>query len=228
MKGKEKFTLIELLVVIAIIAILAAMLLPALNSARESARQSQCTSQLKQIQLAETLYSDDNNEWILVSYDKIGELWTQYLTSYLGKATRKDKVFLCPSESIPVTGSSTTGFHYSHYGNNAYLSGSSASAYAFMRKRSGVRKPTLALHHADSNRQNTYVTSDCYWLGYRHGNRKHPINTMANPAQGGNAVTSYLDGHVEPRIWQSFIGKENFNGVTNYGFDLNSDGRVAF
>lgn len=56
------FTLIELLVVIAIIAILAAMLLPALSAARESARESQCTGKLKQLALANILYSGDNTD----------------------------------------------------------------------------------------------------------------------------------------------------------------------
>ena len=56
------FTLIELLVVIAIIAILAAMLLPALSAARESAKESNCTSKMKQLGLANILYSGDFNE----------------------------------------------------------------------------------------------------------------------------------------------------------------------
>lgn len=60
--ARRGFTLIELLVVIAIIAILAAILFPVFAKAREKARQTQCTSNQRQIVLAALMWAQENDE----------------------------------------------------------------------------------------------------------------------------------------------------------------------
>jgi prepilin-type N-terminal cleavage/methylation domain-containing protein/prepilin-type processing-associated H-X9-DG protein len=69
MRRRTGFTLIELLVVIAIIAILAAILFPVFAQAREKARATTCLSNLKQVGLGLTLYTQDYDDTLPIHTD---------------------------------------------------------------------------------------------------------------------------------------------------------------
>jgi len=105
------FTLIELLVVVAIIAILAALLLPALQSAKESARAAKCLSNLKQLGIAATVYTDDHegncidqgglwNDYAANSSQIVmpGERWAVWLDRIFPYIGKNVEVLECPSQ----------------------------------------------------------------------------------------------------------------------------------
>ncbi|HEY3329988.1 MAG TPA: DUF1559 domain-containing protein [Capsulimonadaceae bacterium] len=104
---KTGFTLIELLVVIAIIAILAAILFPVFATAREKARQTNCSSNLKQMGLATLQYMQDYDETAPIGYwsDGIGAHevdWYVIIMPYVaGKNTNTGLLNTCSSSPNP-------------------------------------------------------------------------------------------------------------------------------
>jgi prepilin-type N-terminal cleavage/methylation domain-containing protein len=122
MKGKYRrsleFTLIELLVVIAIIAILAALLLPSLNMGRELAKRISCAGNMRQIYLAETMYSNDYNSRLPRGCDSlayfINFFWTPYLNCATSTPLPKGSLF-CP-KAQKVEGASIYYTSYSQTG----------------------------------------------------------------------------------------------------------------
>ena len=106
MKHKLGFTLIELLVVIAIIAILAAILFPVFAKAKQSAQISVCTSNMRQIGTAVTLYSESWNGytpqacniWSLGHPYYKSDIWNYF--EALSKYTKGISVFVCPGQPV--------------------------------------------------------------------------------------------------------------------------------
>jgi prepilin-type N-terminal cleavage/methylation domain-containing protein/prepilin-type processing-associated H-X9-DG protein len=110
MKRRRGFTLIELLVVIAIIAVLIALLLPAVQSAREAARRSQCTNNLKQLGLGlHNVYSAENR--FPPGANDNGAMWSAWLTPYFEQVALKNAMWILPEnghiddDAIGVPGS---------------------------------------------------------------------------------------------------------------------------
>jgi prepilin-type N-terminal cleavage/methylation domain-containing protein/prepilin-type processing-associated H-X9-DG protein len=102
--ARGAFTLIELLVVIAIIAILAGLLFPVFAQAREKGRQSYCLSNLRQMGMAMTLYTEDWEGFYPPVIQRngrrpinFGVSWMQLISPYL----KSQSVFIDLSSGYP-------------------------------------------------------------------------------------------------------------------------------
>ena len=107
--ARHGFTLIELLVVIAIIAILAAILFPVFQKVRENARRASCQSNMKQIALSVTQYTQDYDEKFPngnANYNGQGIGWAGEVYPYI----KSVGVFKCPDDSTsPATAAGPRG-----------------------------------------------------------------------------------------------------------------------
>ncbi len=121
-RSRQGFTLIELLVVIAIIAILAAILFPVFQKVRENARKIACLSNMKQIGLSFTQYTQDYDENLPTGGNPLGQGWAGRVYPYV----KSTGVFKCPDHTagVHVNTSVTpnvTGYPISYAGNFNFM-----------------------------------------------------------------------------------------------------------
>ena len=139
-RHKFAFTLVELLVVIAIIAMLVALLLPAVQSAREAARRTQCINNLKQLGIALHSFESAFGTFPSGSPQVAGadsgylspqaQILPQIEESAVGQLIDPDRgpfdepnysaaaaqpaIFLCPSDNQPIEGQTDMGWNNYH------------------------------------------------------------------------------------------------------------------
>ena len=172
MRKDKGFTLIELLVVIAIIAILAAILFPVYARLKEKARQTQCTSNFRQLGVACAMYESDYDGVVMPAWgsdfdwnDALktkNNTWPALIDSYvrtLYKGTGASDwgmrgIYRCPS-AWPVTKAGTAqgnewleryyGYNFYYLGHGTNNAGDVTGPAALLVPTDAVKRPTATI-----------------------------------------------------------------------------------
>lgn len=223
--SRSAFTLIELLIVIAIISVLVAVLLPVLAGVRERSRQTACASNLRQLGLAFTEYTQDNEEALPGAYccsdgnaDKASG-WIAYnafpanvpgnhfgaITGRVYPYIKNINVFICPDDSE----AEKSGNSYAV--NSCALATKSASGLYPGKILAAFQTPSnLMLIGEEGAHGPLDGSTDDGFLRYQN-------NVFSARHHGGSNI-AFIDGHVR---WFSLerIKSQGIQAQTSDGSD---------
>ncbi|HUO56288.1 MAG TPA: prepilin-type N-terminal cleavage/methylation domain-containing protein [Candidatus Paceibacterota bacterium] len=154
------FTLVEILVVIAIIGILAAIILVSLSAARAQARDTQRISDIKQIQLALSLY-----------YDACGEFPTDIYVSSNSCPGNASITGIAPSfiSVVPLDPSTGSKYKYTPIGVVGAVCNSSNLVASYHLGATLETTDSALANDADAAKSNSVCTNFSDFSGLAYG-----------------------------------------------------------
>lgn len=232
---RNGFTLIELLVVIAIISLLISILLPSLTRAKEMGKQVVCMSNQKNIGLAISMYTNENdgclpprygpgyywnNQWVSQLKRCLGVEYSPYTgTTWPERWKGSCPIFHCPSTSESPSDfrfycrdiAGTTDCGYSSYAISQFLAPTVDDGITV--KLDGVDNLAEYVYIIDGYHDATYgsfsfhsgAIHTLYWWD---DGAEHVIRHRHN----GKANCLFVDGHVEglDYVPQDRVREEHF------------------